>query len=203
MEIIYVILDKVEYEVVKDLEHLLPPERREKIHRLRIDSDKLLSLTVGLLIRRAIGDSSIRLNDSGKPYAVDSDIYFSVSHSGRCAAIAVDSAEVGLDVQKLPDKEYLKIAERFYHPSEFAYVTGSDDSALAFTRIWTRKEAYLKQLGIGISTDLRSFDTTSPELSERIRSFDIDGYMISVCADKRIEEESIYISCLELKDVTE
>ncbi len=181
--------------------HLLPPERRQKLMRLRFDSDKLLSLVAGLMIRAEIGDTPLRLNAHGKPYADGSQRFFSISHSGKCVAIAVDHREVGVDVEKLPDKDFMKLAERFYHPNELAYVKESADQARAFTRIWTRKEAYLKQLGVGITTDLTVFDTTSGALSERLASFEIEDYALSVCADDQLHEEDTYISQIELKEI--
>lgn len=180
----------------------MPSQRREKIGRLRYDRDKLLSLAAGLLIRAEMGDKPIVANAHGKPYAVGSEKQFSVSHSGECVVIAVDDSEIGADVEKLPDRDYLKIAERFYHPNELLYVKNAEDPARAFARIWTRKEAYLKQRGRGVTEDLRAFDTTSAELSERIASFDLEGYALSVCAEKAITGQ-IYISELELKSVLE
>ena len=201
MIIIYTLLDIVEYPEVERYTSLLPAERRERIARFRFDSDKLRGLAAGLLIRYAVGDVQLGYNEHGKPYAVSSDVFFSVSHSDMFAAIAVDSAEVGLDVEKLTDKDYIKLARRFYHSAELQYVEESDDPVRAFTRVWTRKEAYLKQLGIGISTDLKGFDTTSPELSSRIVSLDLDGYCLSVCTQFPITPQDINISCIELKDL--
>lgn len=198
VKIKYIKLSGVEYAEVAPSAKLLPPQRREKIKRLRFEKDKLLSLAAGLLIRSEIGNAPLRLNEHGKPYAVDSDKFFSVSHSGDIAAIAVDDSEIGMDVEKLPDKDYMKIAGRFYHPNELEYVQNAEDQPRAFARIWTRKEAYLKQLGVGIAADLRAFDTLSDKLSARIASFDIEGYALSVCAEKPIEDD-INISLLELK----
>ena len=199
MNIIYTFLDTIEYSDVVQYEALLPLSRREKIARLRFDRDKLLSLAAGLLIRHAAGDRPIELNEHGKPYVRDGGLFFSVSHSGNCAAIAVDGAEVGLDVEKLPTQDYMKVARRFYHPNELKFVEEADDPARAFTRVWTRKEAYLKRIGTGIASDLKAFDTTSGDLSDRIHSFDLDGYIMSVCSEEIIPNETIHISNVELK----
>lgn len=201
MKIEYVLTEGIAYEDVRRYAALLPKERQEKIDRLRFDKDKLLSLVAGLLIQKRIGDVPLTFNAHGKPYAVGSEKFFSVSHSGDCVVIAVDEKEIGADVEKLPDKEYLKIAERFYAPGELRYVLDAEDQARAFTRIWTRKEAYLKQLGTGIATDLRAFDTTSEELSRRIVTYDIEGYAISVCTADEIDNRVDYISNLELKEL--
>ena len=201
MDIFYILLDTIEYADAARYAALLPPERQAKIARFHFDSDKLLSLAAGLLIRRAVGEGPFTLNEHGKPYAPGSGIQFSVSHSGACAAIVTDSAEIGLDVEKLRTGDYMKIARRFYHPGELQFVESADDPARAFTRVWTRKEAYLKQLGVGIATDLTAFDTVSGELSGRIASFDLDGYALSVCTANIILIENINISELELKDL--
>ena len=100
MKIEYVVLDeKLKIEELSGYIALLPHERQEKIARYRFEKDKLLSLAAGLLIRRAIGESEIALGEHGKPYA-QNGVYFSVSHSGRVAAIAVDDIELGLDVEE-------------------------------------------------------------------------------------------------------
>lgn len=201
MKIEYVVLDEnLKLEEFKESIAFLPPERQNKIARYRFEKDKLLSLAAGLLIRRAIGESPIIFGEHDKPYA-ESDVFFSVSHSGRVAAIATDDAEVGLDIEQLPDESRLKIADRFYHPRERKYVNGSQDPCRAFCEIWTRKEAVLKMTGEGISTDLTAFDTTVLPLSAQLYTSALDGYCLSVCSAEPIGDKSIDISILELKDL--
>ena len=201
MKIEYVVLDEnLRWEELKESVALMPPERQEKITRYRFEKDKLLSLAAGLLIRRAIGESPIVYGKHDKPYA-ENGVFFSVSHSGRVAAIATDDREIGLDVEQLPDESRLKIADRFYHSRERAYVKGSQDPRRAFCEIWTRKEAVLKMTGEGISTDLTAFDTTALPLSAQLYTRALDGYALSVCSADPIGDQSIDISKLELKDL--
>ena len=124
-------------------------------------------------------------------------MFFSVSHSGKLAAIAVDSERVGLDAEKLPERDFVKIANRYFLPNELSSVTGARE----FARIWTRKEAYLKLTGEGLSGDLRAVDTMSTELSGRLVTFDPEGYALSVCSDRDIGKDDVDISELELKDI--
>ena len=202
MKIKYIILDKnITYNDLRQYEDLLPDYRREKIARYRFDSDKLRSLIAGLLIRQVTGDSEIIFGEHEKPYLADGSLYFSVSHSGDIVAIATDDCELGVDVEALPKPDRLKIADRFFHPNERGYVHGSDDELRAFCRIWTRKEAYLKCTGEGISSDLTAFDTVSEPLSSRIVTHDLDGYCLSVCSMLPINEEDIYISNIELSEM--
>lgn len=46
------------------------------------------------------------------------------------------------------------IAERFFSPEEFELIKRSEDPRTLFLRFWTRKEAYLKLKGDGISEGL-------------------------------------------------
>ncbi|MBQ3330580.1 MAG: 4'-phosphopantetheinyl transferase superfamily protein [Ruminococcus sp.] len=201
MKIEYVILDdKLRFTDVSEYLALLPQERQDKIARYRFEKDKLLSLAAGLLIRRAIGESQIIFGEHGKPYA-ENGVFFSVSHSGRMAAIAVDDVEIGLDIENLPDESRLKVADRFFHPAEREYVKQAEDPLRTFCEIWTRKEAYLKMTGEGISTDLTAFDTTVPPLSEQLYTTSVDTYCLSVCSAEPIGDREIYISGLELMDL--
>ena len=201
MKIEYVVLNEnLRFEELKEAVVLLPPERQAKIARYRFEKDKLLSLAAGLLIRREIGDSPIVFGEHDKPYA-ESGVYFSVSHSGRIAAIAVDDVEVGMDVEEIPDESRLKIADRFYHPNERAYVREAEDQCRAFCATWTRKEAVLKMTGEGISTDLTAFDTTSLPLSAQLYTSGLEDYCLSVCSADPLGEKLIDISKLELKEL--
>ena len=202
MEVKYIILKKnITYNDLRRYESLLPDYRREKIARYRFDADKLRSLIAGLLIRQATGGGELVFGEHEKPYLADGSLYFSVSHSGDVVAIATDDSELGVDVEAIPKPDRLSIADRFFHPCEREYVHGSADEARAFCRVWTRKEAYLKCTGEGISSDLTSFDVLSEPLSSRIVTRDLDGYCLSVCSTHLISEEDIYFSKLELNQI--
>ena len=202
MELKYVIMDEgLRFDNLEYLCPELPAKRREKIARYRFDTDKLRSLIAGLLIKRETGGAEIVYGEHEKPYLADGVMFFSVSHSGDIVAIAVDDYEVGCDVEAIPSEDRLKIADRFYHKREREYVSASDDNLRAFCRIWTRKEAYLKMTGEGISNDLTSFDVTGEPLSEKLYTLDIEGYCISVCSQKPINGSGIYFSETEIKDL--
>ena len=204
MDVIYVRLnDSVKYEDISYLEAALPPERREKTARYRFEKDKLRSLVAGLLIQRYTGGAGLSYGEHDKPYVSAGSVYFSISHSGDIVAIAVDRTEVGCDVEAVPSDDRLKIADRFYHENERAYVDSAVDKNTAFCRIWTRKEAYLKMTGEGISSDLTAFDTVSLPLSDQLFTVDADGYCLSVCSAGTINKEDVYISELELKSLLE
>ena len=62
--------------------------------------------------------------------------------------------QVGVDVEEArPGREFLSIAESFFAPDEVAVFQRlpTSEQTAAFYRAWTRKEAYLKAIGTGLS----------------------------------------------------
>ncbi len=102
----------------------------------------------------------------GKPHLVrrasaDDQPAFNVSHSGDVAVVAVSrNADIGIDVERIRHMEdAFSIAERFFSPTEVALLAGlpPEDLDPAFLRCWTRKEAYVKAVGVGLQHPLTSF----------------------------------------------
>jgi 4'-phosphopantetheinyl transferase len=119
---------------------------------------------------------------SGKPQlATDQnpcDLQFNVSHSGGVALIAVGSERrLGIDIEIIRnDVDIGALAERFFSVSERTGLRAlPDDLRVAgFYACWTRKEAFLKATGDGLSFPLADFSvTTHPDLEPKLE--DIKG----------------------------
>jgi 4'-phosphopantetheinyl transferase len=102
---------------------------------------------------------------------------FNASHSGDLAAYAFTSdCEIGIDVERyreLPDLE--NIARRFFSPEEAAELLELSlaERTPGFFNCWTRKEAYIKAMGGGLSIPLDSFRVTLvPGAAARMVSLD-------------------------------
>lgn len=89
------------------------------------------------------------------------EISFNLSHSGGIVLVAVTrGARVGVDVEQIrDDRIHMTIAERFFSPYELATLRALHEGvqAQAFFDGWTRKEAYLKARGDGLSCPLHRF----------------------------------------------
>ncbi len=112
-----------------------------------------------------------RDTEHGKPYVKEfPDVHFSVSHDGGVWACAVSGCEVGLDLQKTCDRDTTRIAERFFHPTEIAWLA-EQDSPEEFFRIWAKKESYVKYTGTGLAEGLRHFSVVDglPAFQQEIR----------------------------------
>ena len=174
-------------------------ERRIRLSQIKHDSDRLASLFAELLARSEISQRSgipqekieFGYGEHGKPFLVnDPGHHFSLSHSGGYVAFAQSGAPLGVDIQ-LISRPRTRIAEKFFTKEEFAYIKSASDADRAFFHVWTRKEAYLKMLGTGISIPLNSFDVLSDMPQCRLLTQSLGGFMLSVCTAD-MQEHSIY-----------
>lgn len=110
-------------------------------------------------------------NPFGKPSLnlhTKREIYFNVSHSGEFALIAVGcEAEIGIDIELMKELDYLSLAESIFSDQEQSELKSLPENHLrkGFYTLWTRKEAFIKAIGLGLSFSLKEFDVSliSPE----------------------------------------
>lgn len=142
-------------------------ERRRKIDRCRRAGAKRLSLGAGILLDRGLSEFGLReksvkilQGENGKPYLADyPDIRFNLSHSNRLVLAVFAEKEVGCDIE-LIDRQNLKLAKRFFCPSEYGHLlhqTDEEQQRQEFFRLWTLKESFLKVTGKGMKVPLNSF----------------------------------------------
>jgi 4'-phosphopantetheinyl transferase len=115
---------------------------------------------LGALLGEPADSLRFRSFAKGKPeldrgLSVIEPLRFNVSHSDNLALIAVSQGrEIGVDLERLrPITEAERIVASFFTAAEqeaFAAIP-HPERAEAFLRGWTRKEAVLKGLGMGIS----------------------------------------------------
>lgn len=164
MEVIEVLTGGASFEDAAEYLPYVSAFRRGRILRKRIDSDKLLSLTAGLLIslevtrRTGIPREKIRYTHGsfGKPYLEGNALQFSLSHTQGAVCAAFSDEEVGVDIERRDRRVSERVCERVLGENEKPLVRSSED----LLRLWVQKEAFLKRLGTGIADDLRGADTT-------------------------------------------
>jgi 4'-phosphopantetheinyl transferase len=156
---------------------LLSQEERERATRYRVERPRsdfivtrgtLRSLLAGYL---ATTPESLPFQYSGygkplldRPSDRRCGLRFNVSHTDGLALLAfVRGREIGVDVEKIkaaPDAR--KLAERFFSIRERTVLErlSGEELDAAFFRCWTRKEAYIKARGEGLSLPLHQFDVS-------------------------------------------
>jgi len=153
------------HDEISRAEKFLAPDARNSFASSRAILRKLLSDYT------AIDAPALRFASGphGKPFLstpAPMPINFNLSHSHRTGLIAfAGSAEIGVDLERIrADFAAMEIADHFFSPTERAHFANlpPQSRTAAFFRCWTRKEAYLKARGAGMSIPL---DTFSVELA--------------------------------------
>ncbi len=170
---------------VGDLESVLSADETARARRFRFTKDRRRYVVRRGLLRRILsrylGIPPDRLrftyNPNGKPELSSEHgrrVRFNASHSDGMALYAVvRDRRVGIDVERSPTSvDIMEIAERFFAPREVAVLTGLPSEARndAFLAAWTGKEAYVKAVGLGLSSGLSEVEiAVTGAASARIR----------------------------------
>jgi 4'-phosphopantetheinyl transferase len=172
---------------VRGLGELLSGDERARAERFHFDRHRrrftvgrgaLRELLGGYLDREPRG-IELGYGEKGKPYLPGGELRFNLSNSSELALVAVAAEiEVGVDLERLrPLPDALDIAERFFSLPERRVLAAVPEPGReeAFFRCWTRKEAYLKAVGDGLTVALDRFDVTLDAAGEaRILALDGD-----------------------------
>ncbi len=173
------------FELMKFVSH----EKKEKLIKFKFDIDRKLSLYSELLVRyQACKELNLlnkeivfAKNKNGKPFLLDHpEFQFNISHTRNAIAVAFLNREIGIDIESIKPCD-LTIAKRFFTSSEQNYIFSHDNPDDAFYEIWTKKEAYIKYLGTGLSTPLKSFDVMDDKTRPILHTDTAKKYMISTC----------------------
>ena len=159
-----------------DLDQALAETDRTQAARFRFAVDRERFLAARASLRTILGrylefapDAlQFDLGAHGKPSLAKAqnsfDLNFNLTHSHELALIAITMGrEIGVDVEFMrADFAGDEIAERFFSQAEITQLKSvTPESRLAaFFNCWTRKEAYIKARGEGLSFPLDQFDVS-------------------------------------------
>lgn len=160
-------------EAILDLEelenffNLISEERRQRILKFHYTKDKVHSLFAEIILRYVLCKQygfrneqiKFRYTDYGKPYlAAYKDIHFNLSHSGSWVICVIGEVPLGIDIERMKNKE-LDIAGRCFTKEErdFIFSQTLQNRVRTFYKLWTLKESYVKNVGMGLSIPFDSF----------------------------------------------
>ncbi len=126
----------------------------------------------------------IRKDARNKPFLEDNPLFFNLSHTRNAFAIAISpDFNIGIDLEKVnKGLDYGSVSGSCLNSSEQMYIEETQAELYdRFFFLWTRKEAYLKALGTGITSDLwkiRSF-----QHRESLRGGFAEDYVINAAGN--------------------
>lgn len=155
---------------------VLDPEERTRADRFRSNEHRVrfvlahgaLRIALSLYLSCDPAEMQFVTDQYGKPALIlgpdQPEIRFNLSHSGDVVIIGVTKArEIGVDVERIVSKEsHAAIAERYFSPQERVALAqlSEPERRIGFFNCWTRKEAYIKARGEGLSIPLDGFDVS-------------------------------------------
>lgn len=162
-------------------ESLLSRDERARAGKFAFDPPRLTYVVSRASLRTILGqyleiaaDSVKFVYDAfGKPQLVDAALSFNVAHSADSTLVAVSRAgQLGVDIERMRNVEAsLAIAAKNFHGNELKAMQAANAAELpsVFLRCWTRKEAILKCMGIGLGYPLAAFNVlTEPPVDTPI-----------------------------------
>jgi 4'-phosphopantetheinyl transferase len=161
---------------LQSLQQTLSTDERTKADRFRFPKDRSQFIVsrgaLRAILSRYLNISSHILRFDYNPYGKPSltvaqggnTLRFNLSHSRGMALIAITkNRDIGVDIEGInPNFSCLEIAEKFFSPLENSVLRSLPEHLhpTAFFTCWTRKEAYIKAVGKGLSIPLNQFDVS-------------------------------------------
>lgn len=186
----YVRSDRLDADTMTRLHGTLSTDERKRADDYFQARDRRTSIVARGLLREQLsrycgipaGELRFTTVGNGKPALApglsNQSVQFNISHSGGAVLLGFTRlAEVGVDIEAgnrhLDD--LMGVAESFFAPGETAALKrlSADQQRRGFLNCWTRKEAFIKVHGEGLSRDLNSFEVElAPNAAPRLLRLD-------------------------------
>jgi 4'-phosphopantetheinyl transferase len=161
---------------VGKLQEVLAPDEQARAGRFHFEADRRRFTVARACLRKllsfhlGIEATQVKFNygDYGKLSLVEAinpqDLSFNLAHSGEFALYGLTrKRQIGVDLERIqPELSIDEIARRHFSAGEVDQLGRLPASVRhrAFFNCWTRKEAFIKAIGIGLSLPLDQFDVT-------------------------------------------
>ncbi len=198
------------------LKSFLSPDEKAKAAKFHFVKDfhqsivsrGLLRFLLAQYLKQNPRDFVFKYNSYGKPILPfrqnPLSIEFNVSHSGKILLFAFSREfRIGIDVELVRKNfDEMEIARNFFSPNEILELTSLPVAIRkkGFYNCWTRKEAYIKGRGKGLSIPLDSFDVSlAPGKSAVLNrsEAELEGWDIWQLLDLKLDRDYVGAAAFE------
>lgn len=136
----------------------LPQSIIEDVKSYLQEKDQWRVLGGKLLLKDALDSASVKssleelkFTDKGKPFFIDSDFKFNISHSGDMVVlVTAENQECGVDVELHRNINFKDLKSKFTD-KEWSIIMNAEDSQKQFFHFWSIKESIIKADGRGVA----------------------------------------------------
>jgi len=151
---------------------LISEDEKERASKFRFEKDRshfiiargVLRQILSLYLSEKPNIIQFKYGKYGKPFLPKNILQFNLSHAGEIALIGLTkNHKVGIDVEVINRKvEVERVAQHFFAKGEIDSLMSLPETQRheAFFNCWTRKEAFIKAIGDGLSFPLDQFEVT-------------------------------------------
>jgi 4'-phosphopantetheinyl transferase len=204
-------------EKVENFQGILSSNEFDRAGRYYFENDRHRYITRRGVLRTILGrylqieprHLNFKYNKYGKP-CVDPSlgrVQFNLSHSEGVALYAFTLEQaIGIDMERIQKLEFEKVARLYFSTSEQVSLHSipPEHRDWAFFACWTRKEAFIKAHGEGLSLPLDSFDVTlSPGQKAQLLATRPDASEAGLWQMYHLEPVSDYLGALVIRQKTE
>ena len=175
-------------EEVQRMLPLVSAQRREQALRYKHTFGRFCCLKSWLMLQEELGVMGVSevgefdYNEHGKPFLKDGP-YFSISHCKEGIAVAIDDEPIGIDIEHIRKADN-ELIQRTMNEEEVRLIARARDNAdIAFTRLWTQKEAVVKAQGTGILS-FEQLQSVLDNLTANIETVNKEKYIYSIAYGK-------------------
>ena len=162
--------------------------QKEKALRYANEIDQIRSLLSSYL-KNQLSREELLKNENGKPYFANGP-YFNISHSGKYVLMVVSTAEIGVDIEEIKNKDMSSLV-RIFNEAEAKMIKEHSD----FYYLWCAKESLIKCMGLSVgkvreipSLPLNGLKTYKGK-DFQCKSFIYDKHIVSITREGNEEYE--------------
>ena len=195
---------------------LLSSDEKNRAQKFRFNKDSQNFIVARGILRSLIGryldtnpaEISFHYSEFGKPGIANNSLKFNISHSQNLALFAFTKKfNVGVDVEFVnPNFEVKDIATKFFSANEIMNLLAlpEQEQTLGFFNCWTRKEAFIKAVGEGLSFPLDKFEVSlEPNKPAKLLATDWDQKAVSRWSLYSISPGANFVGSLAIEGMIE
>ncbi|RZK13103.1 MAG: 4'-phosphopantetheinyl transferase superfamily protein [Flavobacterium sp.] len=196
---------------------LLSPDEKDRARKFCFVKDSRNFIVARGILRSLIGnyleinpsDISFQYSKFGKPSIADNNsLQFNISHSQNMALFGFTKKfTIGVDVEFVnPNIEVRDIAANFFSRKEIQnlFALPAEQQTLGFFNCWTRKEAFIKAVGEGLSFPLDQFEVSlEPDKPAKLLATDWNPKAVSKWSMYSLAAGTDFVGSLVIEGLVE